>query len=278
MKLSVIVVNHNQGTWLKQAIGSLIKACNCFDSEVIVVDNASTDRSVKMLGKEFPKIKLIQNEKNAGVAKAYNQAINVSYGEYILLINPDTVTGKDTLGKLINFMDSHTGAGGASVRMVSPQGHFISLSKYGLTRSWARLIKWTGLDKYFPKSHITNRRHEEWAEEFETTEVDVLNGACMLLRRSALNRTGRFDERFFMYGYDIDISFRLKMEGFRNYYFPKTYIINFNAQQLSKFSWNYLKYFYGAMFIFVAKYLFEAPKINLGRIPRLYPAQYEVER
>ncbi|RYZ95580.1 MAG: glycosyltransferase family 2 protein, partial [Sphingobacteriaceae bacterium] len=209
---------------------------------------------------------------------AYNQGVNVSHAEYILFINPDTITGKDTLAKVINFMDSHPNAGGASVRMVSPQGHFIRSSKYGFTRGWSRLVKWTGLDKYFIKSHITNKRQEEWAEEFDTAEVDVLNGAFMLLRRSALIKTGLLDERFFMYGYDIDISFRLKLEGFRNYYFPKTYIINFNVQQLSKFSWAYLKYFYGAMFIFVAKYLFEAPKLNLIGIPRLYTAKYEVER
>jgi GT2 family glycosyltransferase len=278
MKVSIIVVNHNLMAWLKQAVGSLIKACNGFDCEVIVVDNASTDRSVKMISEEFPQVKLIRNEKNVGVAKAYNQAINVSYGEYILLVNPDTITGKNTLSKIIDFMDAHPAAGGASVRMVSPQGHFIDSSKYGFTKAWSNLFRFTGLTRYFPKSHISNRRHEEWSEEFETAEVDVLNGACMLLRRSAINTIGLFDERFFMYGYDIDISFRMKLEGFKNYYFPKTYIINFNVQQLSKFSWKYIKYFYGAMITFVAKYKFEAPKINLGGIPKLYSPQYEVER
>ncbi|GAA4313991.1 hypothetical protein GCM10023149_09960 [Mucilaginibacter gynuensis] len=278
MKLSVIVVNHNMCAWLRQSISSLIKACNSFDCELIVVDNGSTDRSVNMLKTEFAEVKLIENDKNIGVTKAYNQAIKVSHGEYILMINPDTITGSDTLEKIINFMDAHQHAGGVSVRMVNPQGHFLASSKYGFNRGWAKLFKFTGLAKYFPKSHIANRKYANWAEEFETTEVDVLNGACFLLRREALNVTGLLDERFFKYGYDIDISFRLKMEGFKNYYFPKTYIINFNVHKAHKFSWNYVRHFYGAMFIFVAKYLFEVPKINLGGMPQMYQAQYEVER
>ncbi|RCH55150.1 glycosyltransferase family 2 protein [Mucilaginibacter hurinus] len=278
MKVSIIMVNHNLGMWLKQAAGSLIKACKNIDYEMIVVDNASTDRSRKMLAADFPGIRVILNQKNEGIAKAYNQAIKVSRGEYVFLVNPDTITKKDTIQKLINFMDNHAAAGGASVRMVSPQGHFIASSKFGITSAWCTLLKWTGLAKYFPKSHLTKWRHEDWTEEFEMCEVDVLNGAGMLLRRSALNQTGLLDERFFMYGYDIDLSFRLKMEGFKNYYFPKTYIINFNVQQVSRFSWSYIRYFYGAMFIFVAKYLFEMPKISLKGLPQMYTPQYEVER
>ncbi|MEO6151288.1 MAG: glycosyltransferase family 2 protein [Mucilaginibacter sp.] len=278
MKLSIIMVNHNMTMWLKQAINSLIKSCNTIDYEVIVIDNASTDSSFIMLHENFPEVRIIQNRKNEGVAKAYNQGINVSRGEYVFLVNPDTLIKNDALDKLIYFMDSHQLAGGASVRMVSPQGHFIVSSKYGINKAWSSLLKWTAMAQYFPKSHLSKWRHEDWTEEFEMAEVDVLNAACMLLRKSALNTVGLLDERFFMYGYDIDLSFRLKMEGFKNYYFPKTYIINFNVPQVPKFSWSYIRYFYGAMIIFVAKYLFDVPKINIGGIPRMYTPQYEVER
>ena len=121
------------------------------------------------------------------------------------------------------------------------------------------------------------RNRKDWVEEFQIAEVDILNGACMLLRRSALNETGLFDERFFMYGHNIDLSYRIRLAGFKNYYFPKTYIINYDSQSMAKFSWNDIKYFYGAMFIFAAKYLFKLPEIKVEGMPQLFPPSYEVK-
>ncbi|RYY35229.1 MAG: glycosyltransferase family 2 protein [Sphingobacteriaceae bacterium] len=278
MKLSVIIVNHNLGMWLRQCISALVSASKNIDYEMIVVDNASTDGSDKIISEEFQNLRFIQNKKNIGIAKAYNQAIEVSKGEYVLLVSPDTITGKKSLEKLINFMDEHPLAGGATVRMVTHRGDYISSSKNGMGKAWAKLIKWTGLAKYFPKSHLFPQKISHIADEYETAEIDVINSSFMMMRRAALNQIGLFDARFVMFGYNIDLSFRLKIEGFKNYYFPKTYVINFNVSQPAKHTWAYLKHFYGAMFIFVAKYLFEAPKLTLGNIAPVYRPQYEVER
>ncbi|RVU02932.1 glycosyltransferase family 2 protein [Mucilaginibacter limnophilus] len=276
MKLSVIVVSHNLDMWLRQCIGSLVSACKYIDYELIVVDNASNDSSAAMVQQEFPNARLIKNDKNVGTAKAYNQGIGLSRGEYVLLVSPDTLTKKKTLEKLISFMDDHYAVAGSTVRMVNPHGEFLPFSKNGLGKSWSRLIRWTGLGKYFPKSHLYPQKNNHISNEYETAEIDVLNCAFMMLRRSVLNKVGMFDERFKSFGYNIDLSFRLKTEGFKNYYFPKTYIINFNVQPQHGFK--YFRHFYGAMFIFVAKYLFEAPKLTLGRVPQAYSPRYEVEQ
>jgi GT2 family glycosyltransferase len=135
-----------------------------------------------------------------------------------------------------------------------------------------------GFDKNLPKTRLTNRNHKAWVEEFQTSEVDILNGAYMLLRKSILNEVGLFDERFVKYGYDIDLSYRMRLAGYKNYYFPKTYIINFKTQTEAKFSWRYVKNFYGAMLIFAGKYLFRMPEIKVSGIPQLYASSYEVER
>lgn len=277
MKLSVIIVNYNQCDLLKLTLGSLIKAGNSIDYEIIIVDNASTDKSVEMLNAEFPQLRLITNQVYEGIAKANNRAINISKGEYVLLVNPDIISGKETLEKVIEFMDMHNDVSGLGVRMLGPQGRFLSESNRGLTKSWITFFKLIGFAKYFPKSRLTSRNHKEWVEEFQTSEIDILNGAFMLLRKSVFNEIGLFDERFYKYGHDIDLSYRMRLAGFKNYYFPKTYIINFKNRRVSKFSWQYIKYFYGAMIIFAAKYLFKLPQIKVEGI-QLYPASYEVER
>jgi GT2 family glycosyltransferase len=277
MKLSVIIVNHNRCDLLKLALNSLIKAANAIDYELIIVDNASTDNSVEMLSTEYPEARLIENSINEGIARASNQAIGVSKGEYILLVSADTICGNETLDKVIDFMDDHRDASGLTVRMLGPQGSFFPESNRGLIKEWVAFVKMIGFDKNLPKSRLTNRNHKAWVEEFQTSEIDILNDGFMLVRKSVLNETGLFDERFFMYGHNIDLSYRMRLAGFKNYYFPKTYIINFKSNSLPKFSWQYLKNFYGAMLIFAAKYLFKLPEVRMGSI-QMYPANYEVER
>jgi GT2 family glycosyltransferase len=277
MKLSVIVVNQNAGLLLRTALISLINACKNIDYELFIVDNASTDNSLDVLANEFPEAQVIANETDQGIAKASNQALRVSTGEYILLVNPDTISGKDSLEKMLAFMDDHADAGGLSVRMLSPQGRFLSESIHGLKKAWTAFFKFIGFAKYLSKTRLQDRNRKEWVEEFQVAEVDILNEACMLLRRSALNETGLFDERFFMFGHNIDLSYRMRLAGFKNYYFPKTYIINFESQPMAKLSWNYIKYFYGAMFIFAVKYLLKVPEIKVAGIPQLFPSGYEVK-
>jgi GT2 family glycosyltransferase len=277
MKLSVVVVNHNRCDLLKLTLNSLIKAGNGIDSEVIVVDNGSTDNTIAVLQTDYPQFRHVNNKVNEGIAKAANQGIQASRGEYILIVNPDVILGKETLEKVTAYMDEHEGVSGLGVRMLGPQGSFLQESNRGLTKAWVSFFKLTGLAKHFPKSRLTNRNHKEWVQEFQTSEIDILNGAFMLVRRSVFNEIGGFDERFHTYGYDIDLSYRMRLAGFKNYYYPKTYIINFKSHYIPKFSWQYIKHFYGAMFIFASKYLFKLPEIKVPGI-QLYPAQYEVEQ
>jgi GT2 family glycosyltransferase len=277
MKLSVIIVNHNHCDLLKLALNSLIKATKSFDYELIIVDNASTDNSVEMLASEYPDLRLLTNAVNEGVAKGSNQGIEVSRGEYVLLVNADTICGKETLDKVIDFMDVHVDASGLGVRMLGPQGSFLPESNRGLTKPWMAFFKLIGFGKNLPKTRLSNRNHKVWVEEFQTSEIDILADGFMLIRRSALNEVGLLDERFIQYGHNIDLSYRMRLHGFKNYYFPKTYIINFKSQNHPKFSWQYIKSFYGAMLIFAAKYLFRLPEIKIEGM-QMYPAQYEVEQ
>jgi GT2 family glycosyltransferase len=279
MKLSVIVVNHNMCSYLKQSLQTLIRACKGIDFEVFVVDNASRDRSVAMIRENFSDVNIIQNQRSLSIATARNQGIEAAKGEYVLLVNADTISGKKTVEHVLEFMDAHNDAGGVGVRMLSPRGNFLTESRTGFTRAWGGLLKLTGLARNFPKSRLY-KTDDNWIEdeEFATTEVDVVNSAFMLLRRSALNQVGLLDERLAMFGHDIDLSFRMRLAGYKNYYFPRTYILNFKSQQNFKLSWNYIKHFYGAMFIFAAKYLLHMPEIKMPGIPQIFTPKYEIEQ
>ncbi|WP_157687581.1 glycosyltransferase family 2 protein [Pedobacter psychrophilus] len=254
MKLSIIIVSYNVRDLLQQALDSLIDAAVNIDYELFVVDNNSKDATVEMVKEKYPEVKLIINQKNVGFSVANNQAIAQSSGEYILAINPDTITSADTLKKALEFMDITPNAGGLGVRMINAQGKYLSESKRGLPTPWVSLCKFSGLHLLFPKSKMFDKYYMGWINEYETAEIDILAGAFMLLRKQALTKTGYFDESFFMYGEDVDLSYRLKLAGYKNYYFPETYIIHFKGQSTRKFSLRYISSFYGAMFIFVKKH------------------------
>ncbi len=239
---------------LQQALNSLIDSAKGISHEILVVDNASKDHTVEMVNAKYPDVKVIANQTNIGFSKANNQAILMANGEYVLVINPDTITSIDTIPKIISFMDSNKDAGGLGVRMINAQGRYLSESKRGFPTPWATFTKFTGISKLFPNSKFFNRYYMGWVKEFETAEVDILAGAFMLLNTKALKKVGLFDESFFMYGEDIDLSYRLTLAGFKNYYYPETYIIHFKGQSTRKLSWRYIQSFYGAMFIFARKY------------------------
>ena len=245
--------------------------------EIIVVDNASTDNSVGMLHTEFPEVDVLTYNTEVSLAKANNQALQRAKGEYILLLCPDSIISADSFTKLNDFMDQHPLAGGASVRMISFNGDYLQQSKHTLNGAWAAFIKLIGLSAYFPKTYSFSQRRGDWVDEFETKEIDVLNETCMLLRRSVLQETGLLDERFSWFGYNIDLSYRIRLLGFKNYYYSKTYIIQLPRKAVNKFSWDYIRHFYGAMFIFAGKYLFKLPVLNVKNIGELYPSSYEIE-
>ena len=277
MRLSVILINQNSHNGLRLALTSLLKAGRNISHEIFVVDNGSTDKSVEMINAEFPEATLILSASPQSLSVAYNQALQLARGEYILLLNPDTIVSADSLIKLNTFMDQHPLAGGASIRMVDFKGDYLQKSKHTLNGAWAVFIKFVGLASYFPKTYSITQRKTDWVDEFETKEIDVLNESCMALRRSVLEKTGLFDERFSRFGYNIDLSYRIRLQGFKNYYFSKTYIIQLPHRAVNKFSWDYIRHFYGAMIIFAAKYLFKLPVINVKNIGELYPSSYEVE-
>ncbi|MBS1531938.1 MAG: glycosyltransferase [Bacteroidetes bacterium] len=271
MKLSVILTCHDSQHGLRQALNAIFKEKIRMPFEVIVVDNAAGP--VETLSFEFPKIRVIANSAGQNISQAYNKAIRVANGDYVLLLSPGILTTSQSLAKLTDFMDQHPLAGGASVRIVNHKGEYLSESKHCLDSAWASFLKLTGFSSYFPKS-MPVHKNADWIEEFETSEVDVLNEDCMLLRRSALNPTGLFDERFSHCGHNIDLSYRLRKQGFKTYYYSKTYIIQLPGRELNKYSWEYIRHYYGAMFIFAAKYLFKLPVISIGEI---LPSSYEME-
>ena len=254
MKLSIIIVNYNVRYFLEQALLSVEQATKNLATEVFVVDNNSVDDSVEMVKKKFPKVQLIANTDNPGFSKANNQAINLAKGEYILLLNPDTVVEEDTFDKCIAFMDKTPDAGGLGVKMIDGAGNFLPESKRGLPTPAVAFYKAFGFSKIFPKSKRFNRYHLGYLSDKETHEVDVLAGAFMLMRKTVLDKIGWLDETFFMYGEDIDLSYRITKAGYKNYYFADTTIIHYKGESTKKGSLNYVKVFYNAMIIFAKKH------------------------
>ena len=254
MKLSVIIVNYNVQHFLEQCLFSVRKAARNIETEVWVVDNNSVDGSIEMLKEKFPEVKLIENKKNFGFSAANNQAIRKATGEYVLLLNPDTVVEEETFSKTIAFMDSHPDAGALGVKMIDGTGHFLPESKRALPTPEVAFYKVFGLATLFPKSRKFGKYHLTYLSPDETNEVDVLSGAFMLMRKAALDKTGLLDETFFMYGEDIDMSYRITKAGYKNYYFAETRIIHYKGESTRKGSVNYVIVFYNAMRIFAVKH------------------------
>lgn len=275
MRLSVVIVNYNVRHFLEQALGSVRQALRGLEGEhraadaddltlspahrltsheVWVVDNCSADDSVRMVRERFPEVKLIANADNPGFAVANNQAIRQCAGEYVLLLNPDTLVEEDTFRKCLIFMDAHPEAGALGCKLIDGSGKFLPESKRGFPTPWVAFCKTFGLAALFPRSTIFNRYHLGHLPENETAEVDVLAGCFMFLRKSALDKSGLLDEAFFMYGEDIDLSYRIQQAGFKNYYFPETKIIHYKGESTKKGTLNYVRTFYQAMIIFARKH------------------------
>jgi len=254
MELSIIIVNYNVKYFLEQCIFSVKNACKTIETEIFVVDNNSVDGSVKMLRDKFPEVTIIENKENFGFSKANNQAINLAKGKYILLLNPDTVVEEDTFSKILNFMNSNPEAGGLGVKMIDGKGKFLPESKRGLPTPAVAFYKIFGLSKLFPKSKIFGQYHLSYLDKNKVHEVDILSGAFFLIRKETIKKTGLLDETYFMYGEDIDLSYRILKAGYKNYYFPLTRIIHYKGESTKKSSINYVIVFYNAMIIFARKH------------------------
>ncbi|MEL6720213.1 MAG: glycosyltransferase, partial [Bacteroidota bacterium] len=254
MQLSVIIVNYNVKYFLEQALRSVERAAQDMQVEVFVVDNNSVDDSVAMVKEKFPEVKLIANNDNPGFSVANNQAIRQAKGEYVLLLNPDTLVQEDTFEKCYKFMEAHPKVGALGVKMIDGSGNFLPESKRGFPSPFVAFCKTFGLSKLFPKSPTFNYYHLGHLSENENHPVDVLAGAFMWMRTATLEKIGLLDEQFFMYGEDIDLSYRVIKGGYQNYYLADTSIIHYKGESTKKGSLNYVRTFYNAMILFAQKH------------------------
>lgn len=263
MKLSVIIVSYNVEHFLAQCLISVERAIENYSNQtpsnpsqidVFVVDNISVDGTCEMVKERFPWVTLIENSENVGFSKANNQAIHISNAEYVLLLNPDTVIQEDTFLKCISFADDNPKLGGMGVPMFDGSGTYLPESKRGIPTPWASLSRISGLFRLAPKSKRLNSYYAGHLSADENHKIDVLSGAFMWMRKSALDEIGVLDEDFFMYGEDIDLSWRIVKGGWENHYFTGTRIIHYKGESTKKGSLNYVSIFYKAMLIFAAKH------------------------
>lgn len=253
IKLSIVIVNYNVKFYLHQCLHSVQRALAGINAEVIVVDNASTDGSLDELTLAYPDVVFIANTDNKGYAYANNQAIRQSHGEYVLLLNPDTIVGGEVFDTCVSFLDTHPNVGAVGVRMLRADGSFAYESRRGLPTPLTAFYKMVGLCSLFPKSKFFGKYYMRYLDENEAARIEVISGAFMMLRRSALDEVGLLDETFFMYGEDIDLSYRLLLGGYSNYYLPCS-IIHYKGESTKKTSFRYVRNFYNAMLIFYDKH------------------------
>ena len=244
MKLSVVIVNYNVRLLLEECIKSVEKALDGIEGDIFVIDNNSSDGSVEYIRERFPKVHIIANKENLGFARANNQAIRMTDAEYILLLNPDTVVYENTLRGCLDFMDANPEAGGVGVRMLTREGKVAPESRRAVPTPWVAFLKMLGLTSRYYMSHLP------WDKP---GRIEVVSGAFCMLRHKALDQIGLLDEDFFMYGEDIDLSYRLLKGGWQNWYLPYD-IIHYKGESTQKSSFRYVHVFYQAMLIFFRKH------------------------
>lgn len=253
VKLSVIIVSYNVKYYLEQCLDSVVRSSCGINTEIVVVDNNSSDGTVEYLAPRFRDVFFIQNKENCGFAKANNQAIKSSKGEYVVLLNPDTILGEDVLKSCIDFLDNNVMAGATGVRMLRTDGSFALESRRGIPTPFTSFCKMTGLCNRFPKSRTFGRYYMQFLDENLPNQIEVISGACMFIRRSTLMKSGLLDEDYFMYGEDIDLSYRMLQTGQNNYYLPVS-ILHYKGESTNKTSFRYVTTFYKAMLIFFEKH------------------------
>jgi GT2 family glycosyltransferase len=254
LQLSIIIINYNVRYFLEQCLHTVLNAVTGLEAEIIVVDNHSTDGSMEWLPALFPQVQFIQNKENLGFAKANNQALAVSSGNYVLFLNPDTLVPENALRRCLSYMQEHPKAGSLGVRMLDGRGRFLPESKRSFPSPLSSFYKLTGLAAVFNRSRVFNRYALGNLSEHENHIVDVLAGAFMLVKKDLLLQLNGFDESYFLYGEDIDLSYRVQQAGFENHYFAGTSIIHFKGESSGNNELNRVKFFYRAMQVFVEKH------------------------
>jgi GT2 family glycosyltransferase len=261
MQLSVVIVNYNVRHFLEQCLFSVQKAITGLLAEVIVIDNNSSDHSIAWLKPRFPSVVFVANKENCGFAKACNQGAKLAKGQLVLFLNPDTIVPEDCFEKCIAFINSHADAGALGIKMLDGSGKFLKESKRSFPSPRTSLFKLFGLSRLFPRSRIFSKYHLGNLDENQDHEVDVLAGAFMMVKKEVLDKTGGFDEVFFMYAEDVDLSYRIQKAAcpdtggtYKNYYFSGSSIIHFKGESTRKGGLNYVRLFYSAMSVFVGKH------------------------
>ncbi|PJJ07082.1 GT2 family glycosyltransferase [Flavobacterium sp. 1] len=253
MQLSVVILNYNVRYFLELCVLSVESALQKIDSEIIVVDNNSSDDSSEMIKSRFPNVKLIQNNQNVGFPKGNNIGVSQAKGEYICILNPDTVVAEDTFKKVLAFAQKQNNLGIVGVKLIDGTGNFLPESKRGIPTPWVAFTKITSLYKLFPKSSFFNKYYAQHLSENQTGEVEILVGAFMFLKKELYNEVGGFDEDCFMYSDDIDLSYMVLQKGKDNYYFHETAVIHYKGESTVK-DGTYMKRFQEAMEFFYKKH------------------------
>ncbi len=253
MKLSIIIVNYNVKYYLEQCLTSVERAFAGIEGEVTVVDNHSSDGSLAYLKPRFPHVTFIESNHNLGFARANNIAIRQSRGEYVLMLNPDTIVGEQTLKEVIAFMDSHPKAGAAGVQMLKANGEKANESRRGLPTPMTAFYKMTGLCARYPRHKRLGHYYMGYLPWDEPGQIEVISGAFLMVRKSVLDKVGLLDEDYFMYGEDIDLSYRILKGGYENWYVPAR-ILHYKGESTQKSSFRYVHVFYEAMLIFIRKH------------------------
>lgn len=245
MKLSVIIVSYNAASFLEKCLLSVEKFLPK-NAEIIVFDNASPERSVEKFPAQFPHIQFILNDENIGFSSGNNAAVKQAKGEYVLILNPDTIVYEDFFSKIIDFAEKTPNLGALGVRMLDGDGNFLPESKRNIPTAWSSFNKLFSRNsgKTYYAIHIPTNKN---------AQVEVLSGACMLMKKTVFEKVGGFDEQYFMYGEDIDLSYTLLQSGYQNYYLGEVAITHYKGESTIK-NELYLKRFYGAMEIFIQKY------------------------
>ena len=253
MQLSVIILNYNVHYFLEQCVLSVESAIKNIDSEIIVVDNNSQDGSCAMMKQRFPNVKLIENKENSGFPKGNNIGVGQAKGEYICILNPDTVVAEDTFEKVLAFAKKQSDLGIVGTKLVDGTGNFLPESKRGIPTPWVAFTKIMGLYKIFPKSRIFGKYYAQHLSENETGKVDILVGAFMLMKRDLYNEIGGFDENCFMYSDDIDLSYTVLKKRKSNFYFNETSVVHYKGESTIK-DGIYMRRFQEAMNFFYKKH------------------------
>ena len=242
MKLSVIIVSYKVRFYIEQSLRSLLRAVDGIDTEIFVVDNHSDDGSVEFISERFPDVNVIDSSRNLGFSRANNLAMRQCEGEYILLLNPDTIVAETTIRDVLNFMDTHPKAGGAGVMMLKDNGEKAMESRRGIPTPMTSFYKMSGLCGRYPMSHRFGHYYMSYLPWDKPERIEIVSGAFFMLRHAAINKVGMLDEDFFMYGEDIDLSYRLLKGGYENWYIPAP-ILHYKGESTHKSSFRYVHVF-----------------------------------